>query len=56
MEKISWTDHVRNEEVLQSQGEKEYPIYSKRKKGNWIGHVVCSNCDVKHISEGKIEG
>jgi hypothetical protein len=26
---ISWVDHVRNEEVLQSQGE-EYPAYSKR--------------------------
>jgi hypothetical protein len=25
MEKISWTDHVRNEEVLLSQGAEEYP-------------------------------
>ena len=24
-EKISWTDHVRNEEVLLSQGAEEYP-------------------------------
>jgi len=29
MEMISWVDRVRNEEVLQSQGE-EYPAYSKR--------------------------
>jgi len=25
MEKISWTDHVRNEDVLLSQGAGEYP-------------------------------
>jgi hypothetical protein len=33
MEKISWTDHVRNEEVLQSPGGKEYPTYNKKKEG-----------------------
>jgi hypothetical protein len=26
MEKISWTDHVRNEEVLRSQGAEEYSV------------------------------
>jgi hypothetical protein len=31
MEKISWTDHVRNEEVLQ--GGEEYPTNNKKKKG-----------------------
>jgi len=25
MEKISWTDHVRNEVLLKSQGSEEYP-------------------------------
>ena len=30
MEKISWTDHVRNEEVLlKSQGAEEYPTWNK---------------------------
>jgi hypothetical protein len=29
MEKISWTDHMRNEEAL---GGEEYPTYSKKKK------------------------
>jgi hypothetical protein len=33
MEKICWTDRARNEEVLQSQGGKEYPTYNKKKKG-----------------------
>jgi hypothetical protein len=32
MEKISWTDPVRNE-VLQSQEEQEYATYNKKKKG-----------------------
>jgi hypothetical protein len=32
LEKISWTDRVRNEEVLHSQGQ-EYPTYNKKKKG-----------------------
>jgi hypothetical protein len=30
---ISWTESVINEEVLQSQGGKEYPTYNKKKKG-----------------------
>ena len=33
MEKISWTDRVRNEEVLHSQGGEEYPTYNKKKEG-----------------------
>ena len=34
MEKISWTDRVRNEQVLhKSQGGEEYPIYNKQKGG-----------------------
>jgi len=34
MEKISWTDHVRNEEVLlKSQGAEEYPTLNKETEG-----------------------
>jgi hypothetical protein len=34
MEKIRWTDRVRNEKVYtQSQGGEEYPTYNKKKKG-----------------------
>jgi hypothetical protein len=32
VEKISWTDHVRNASLL-SQGGKEYPKYNKKKEG-----------------------
>jgi len=33
MEKISWTDHVRNEEVLLSQSAEEYPTRNKKTEG-----------------------
>ena len=36
MEKISWTDRVSKEEVLDptsSQGRRKYPTYNKKKKG-----------------------
>jgi hypothetical protein len=59
MEKISWTDRVRNEEVgpiTQSQGGEEYPTYNIRRKANWIGHSLCRNCLLKHVIEGKLEG
>jgi hypothetical protein len=32
MEKIIWTDHVRNEEVLQGQGGEEYPTDNKNEE------------------------
>jgi hypothetical protein len=54
VEKISWTDHVRNEEVLHRVKEERNTI--KRRKANWIGHVLCRNCLLKHVIEGKLEG
>jgi hypothetical protein len=28
----------------------------KRRKANWIGHILRRNCLLKHIVEGKVEG
>jgi hypothetical protein len=28
----------------------------KRRKANWIGHILCMNCLLKHVIEVKIEG
>ena len=28
----------------------------KRRKANWIGHILRMNCLLRHIIEGKIEG
>jgi ribosomal 50S subunit-associated protein YjgA (DUF615 family) len=57
MEKISWTDRVGNAEVLQRVKEKRNTIHAaKRRKANWIGHVLCRNFLLKQIIEGKMEG
>jgi len=28
----------------------------KRRKADWIGHILRRNCLLKHVTEGKIEG
>ena len=57
MEKISWTDHVRNEEVLLGVNEQRNILHEIRKrKANWIGHVLRRNCLLKQVIKGKIKG
>ena len=57
MEKISWTDHVRNEEVLLRINEPRNILHEIRKlKANWIGHILGRNCLLKQVIEGKIKG
>lgn len=57
MEKISWTDHVRNEEVLLRVNEQRNILHEIRKrKANWIGHILRRNCLLKQVIEGKIKG
>jgi len=56
MEKISWTDHVRNEEVLlrvKKQGNILHEI--RKRKANWIGHILRKNCLLQLVIEGKIQ-
>jgi hypothetical protein len=53
---ISWTDCVKNEEVLLGVKEERNSLHiTKRRKANWIGHIVHRNCLPKHIIEEKIE-
>jgi hypothetical protein len=41
MEKISWTDYVRNEDVLLRVKEQRNILHEIRKrKANWIGHIL----------------
>jgi len=57
MEKISWTDHVRNEEVLLRVREQRNILHEIRKgKANWIGHILRRNCLLKRVIKGKIKG
>jgi uncharacterized protein YtpQ (UPF0354 family) len=54
---ISWTDRVINEEALQRDKEERNIIHTvKRRKANWIGHILCRNCLLKQVIEGKVEG
>ena len=56
MEKISWTDHVRNEEVLLRVNEERNILYEIRKrKANWMGHFLRRNCLLKQVIEGNIK-
>ena len=55
VEKISWTDRVRNEGVLQRVKERNSLHERKRGKANWTGHTLCRNCLLKHVIEGQIE-
>jgi hypothetical protein len=57
MEKIIWTDRVRNEEVLHRVKEESTILHTiKRRKANWIGHILRRNCLLKQVIEGKLEG
>jgi hypothetical protein len=56
MGKISFTDRVRNEEVLHTVKGKIILNRIKRSKGQWIDHILRRNCLIKHVIEGKIDG
>jgi len=52
MEKISWIDHVRNEEVLLRVNEQRNILHEIRKrKANWTGHILRRNCLLKQVIE-----
>jgi len=56
MEKISWTDHVRNEEVLLRVKEQRNILHEISKwKANWFGHILRRNCLLPQVIEGKIK-
>ena len=57
MEKTSWTDHVRNEEVLLRVKKQRNILHEIRKrKANWIGHILRRNCLLQRVIEEKIKG
>ena len=57
MEKISWTDHVRNEEVLLRVKEHRNILHEiSKRKANWMGHILRRNCLLQRVIEGKIKG
>jgi hypothetical protein len=48
---------VRIEEVLHRVKEERNIVHTiKRRKANWIDHILRRNCLLKHVIEGKLEG
>ena len=55
LEKINWSDRVRNE-VLHVAKDRNNLRPAKRTKADWIGHILRRNCLLTHVIEGKIAG
>ena len=57
MEKISWTDHVRNEEVLLTVKEQRNILHEiSKRNANRIGHILRRYCLLQRVIEGKLKG
>jgi hypothetical protein len=59
MERIRWTDRVRNEEVLglhRVSVERNILHAIKTRTGGWIGPILHRKFLLKHVFEGNIEG
>jgi hypothetical protein len=57
MEKVSWTEHERNEEVLLTAKEQRNTLHEiNKQKANWICHILRRNCLLRQIIEGKMKG
>jgi hypothetical protein len=56
MEKISWTDHVRNEVLLRVKEQRNILHEISKRKAYWIGHILRRNCLLQQVTEGKIKG
>jgi hypothetical protein len=56
MDNISWTDRVRNKDVLLRVKEQRNILHEIRKrKANWIGHILRRNWLLQRVTEGKIQ-
>jgi hypothetical protein len=47
---------MRNEETLRTVKEEMNILHAIKRTANWIGHILCRNCLMKHAIEGKTEG
>ena len=57
MEAISWKDRVTNEEVLQRVNEERNLLDTiKRRKKNWLGHILRGQNMLRDVLEGKMNG
>jgi hypothetical protein len=47
---------VRNKVLHRVKEERNILDAIKRRKANWIGHILCRNCLLEHVIEEKLEG
>ena len=55
MEKISWTDHVRNEVLIRVNEQSNILHEIRKRKANLICHILRRNCLLQRVIEGKIK-
>jgi hypothetical protein len=56
MDKISWTDQVRSEEVVLRVKEQRNILHEiSKRKANWIGHILRRKCLLRQVIKGKIK-
>ena len=54
---IQYKLYITNEEVLLRLKEQRNILHEIRKrKANWIGHILRRNCLLQRVTEGKIQG
>jgi len=54
MEKIRWTDDVKSGEVLHRVKEERNALCTiNGMRDNWICHILCRNCLLKHLLKGR---
>ena len=56
MKKISWTVHVRNEVLLRVKEQRNILHEIRKRKVNWICHILRRNCLLQRVIEGRIKG
>ena len=54
MEKMSWTDQVRNEVLIRVNEQRNTLHEIRKRKADWIGHILRRNCLLQQVIEGKI--
>jgi len=53
-EKIGWTVHLKNEEVLHRVKEERNILHTVKRRAYWIGHILNRSCILRYSIKGQI--
>ena len=56
MERVNWTDNIKNAIVLERVGEGRIMVELMKRKRNWLGHWLGRNFLLKDALEGMVNG